>query len=243
MYKVNRQDKTRQEAYVQAASRCDVKLRSMREFPKVDNLVSSRTIDQAGDALAWIKLCSAAMNVDADEYRSTDEEKLGCLRAAVTLEVPAGTVPGGEHVHIPAFTEYLNTGGGKEKAVLVLNAEDAEVHPCVLVAEAMYDTPTEQGQIIPVRLWNHGHEPCIVKEGAKIALLTAAPAIAFNAHDPNLEQAQLLWESITSRDEDAMATPADVMQMDQENPTGEEEIIGAMSATQITEKQSRSCPS
>ena len=233
------QHDNRTKAIEQAASRCDVKLRSMREFPKVDNLVSSRTIDQAGDALAWIKLCSAAMNVDSDEYRSTDEEKLGCLRAAVTLEVPAGTVPGGEHVHIPAFTEYLNTGGGKEKAVLVLNAEDAEVHPCVLIAEAMYDTPTEQGQIIPVRLWNHGQEPCIVKEGAKIALLTAAPAIAFDAHDPNLEQAQLLWESITSHDEEAMATPGDVMQMDQENPTIEKGIIGAMSAAQIIEGLSK----
>ena len=152
------------------------------------------------------------MDVESDEYRSTDEEKLGCLRAAVTLEVPAKTLPGGMHVHIPAYTDYLGAEGGSEKAVLVLNAEDAEVSPCVLVAEAMYDTPTEQGQIIPVRLWNHSDEPCVVKEGAKIALLTIAPAVAFGAHDPNLEQAQLLWDSITNRTvEDTIAT-TDVMQ-------------------------------
>ena len=167
----------------------------MERHPEVAALQFEPGFHNSDPTRQWIKVATTCLNVDGSEYEIDNGQILGIYEVAVTSLVKENSIPGSASPSY-AYIRPRRFAAHDHDHVLILNTNDAEVPGEVTVKEAMVDAPQAEGEVQCVQLWNTSPEAKVVTEGQVIALMVRPPAVAFDAHDDNLNQTVDLYENL-----------------------------------------------
>ena len=167
----------------------------MERHPEVAALQFEPGFHNSDPTRQWIQVAATCLNVDGSEYEIDNGQILGIYEVAVTSLVKENSIPGSASPSY-AYIRPRRFAAHDHDHVLILNTNDAEVPGEVTVKEAMVDAPQAEGEVQCVQLWNTSPEAKVVTEGQVIALMVRPPAVAFDAHDDNLNQTVDLYENL-----------------------------------------------
>ena len=167
----------------------------MERHPEVAALQFEPGFHNSDPTRQWIQVAATCLNVDGSEYEIDNGQILGIYEVAVTSLVKENSIPGSASPSY-AYIRPRRFAAHDHDHVLILNTNDAEVPGEVTVKEAMVDAPQAEGEVQCVQLWNTSPEAKVITEGQVIALMVRPPAVAFDAHDDNLNQTVDLYENL-----------------------------------------------